>query len=190
MDASKDRELAHLLVLAQEGDGEAYERFLRELSMILRHFLANRLRRADGIEDVLQDTLIAIHQARHTYLPARPLGPWAYAICRHRMVDFIRKRQRISRNEQPLLDGFDWPASPSSQPRETELESEVLEALSRLPERQRDVIKLLKWQGLSVKDTAAKMHLSESAVKVTAFRGYQAIRKMLKANHKKWTPSA
>jgi RNA polymerase sigma-70 factor (ECF subfamily) len=124
-------------------------------------------------EDVLQDTLLSIHKARHTYLPGRPVGPWLYAICGHRMTDFYRWHRRVESVEILLSDGA---AEPSSE--ENKRGSSVREALAGLPEKQRHVIELLKVQGLSVKEVAVTTGMSESSVKVTAFRGYEAIRRI------------
>lgn len=175
MDATHDRELAALLVLAQQGDRQAYERFLLEVSALLRRFLARRMSSSERVEDVLQETLLTIHRARHSYLPGRPVGPWLYTICEHRLIDFHRQRRRIERVEVPAGDGLaaaaDEPARESS--------PVVLEALGRLPGKQRRIIELLKLQELSVREVAARVGMSESAVKVTAFRGYQTIRRMV-----------
>lgn len=180
MDAARDRELAALLVLAQQGHRQAYERFLLEVSAVLRRFLERRMGARERVEDVLQETLLTIHRARHSYLPGRPVGPWLYTICEHRMIDFHRQRRRIERVEVPTSDELpavaDEPA-PESSP-------VVLEALGRLPGKQRRVIELLKLQDLSVREVAVRVGMSESAVKVTAFRGYQTIRRMVGVKRK------
>jgi len=174
VDAAHDQELAVLLARAQQGDRQAYEKFLLEVSAVLRPFIARRMRRLELVEDVLQDTLLTIHRARHSHLPGRPVGPWLYTICEHRMTDFHRRRRRIARVEAPETEA-PGPIvhQPASQPR-----SFVLEALRSLPAKQRRVIELLKLHDLSVREVAAQIGMTESAVKVTAFRGYQAIRKM------------
>ncbi len=179
MDAARDRELALLLVQAQQGRQDAYEKFLLEVSVLLRAHLARRMPEGELVEDVLQETLLTIHRARQSYLPGRPVGPWLYAICEHRMIDFFRRHRRIARREvtapERSLEHSDEPQGPvDNHPR-----WRVLEALATLPGRQRHVIELLKLQELSVKEVAARIGMSESAVKVTAFRGYQTIRKML-----------
>jgi len=178
VDPAHDHDLAGLLALAQGGDQHAYQRFLVGVCEVLRPFLARRMREAELAEDVLQDTLLAIHRARHTYLPGRAVGPWLYTICEHRMVDFLRRRRRIARVETP---GAEAPMragdDPSMQPGTAGLAA--LDALERLPGRQRRVIELLKLHDLSVREVAGQFGMSESAVKVTAFRGYQAMRKIM-----------
>lgn len=180
LDAARDRELAALLVLAQQGHRQAYERFLLEVSVVLRRFLERRMGARERAEDVLQDTLLTIHRARHSYLPGRPVGPWLYTICEHRMTDFHRRRSRIERVEVP---GSEAMVAVAEEP-VRESSPVVLEALGRLPGKQRRVIELLKLQDLSVREVAARVGMSESAVKVTAFRGYQRIRRMVGAKRR------
>ena len=176
MDRAHDHELAALLTLAQQGDRQAYEKFLVGACGVLRPFLARRTGEPDLAEDVLQDTLLAIHRARHSHRPGRPVGPWLYAICEHRLADVYRKRRRVARVEAP---GSEVLGPPVDEVLPSLAGGVALEALARLPGRQRRVIELLKVHDLSVRQVAHQIGMSESAVKVTAFRGYQAIRKMM-----------
>lgn len=132
----------------------------------------------DRVEDVLQETLLTVHRARHSFLPERPVGPWLYAIGEHRLAEFFRRYRRIERVE------VSWSFSASEiaerSPPETEgLGALVHEALMSLPRKQRLIIEFLKLRDLSVKEVARHTGMSESAVKITAFRGYEAIRKQL-----------
>ena len=175
LDSETDKKLAGLLILAQQGDKVAYEQFLTETSLKLRGYL-NRRMEYEMVEDVLQDTLLSIHRFLHTYLPGRPVGPWLYAICSNRMVDFYRRKRRI----QLVESGIDLD---THQETGTHLTSEspignAIDVLKKLPERQRRIISLLKIEGLSVREVAIQTGMSESSVKVTAFRGYETIRKL------------
>jgi RNA polymerase sigma-70 factor (ECF subfamily) len=173
LDSDRDHDLAELLAHGQKGDQAAYEKFLLEASVLLRRFLIRRMKNAEMAEDVLQDTLLSIHRARHTYVPGRPVGPWLYAICGHRMTDFYRWHRRVESVEIMLADGAHEPTS-----EENKRIRSVREALAGLPEKQRRVIQLLKVRGLSVKEVAIHTGMSESSVKVTAFRGYETIRQI------------
>jgi RNA polymerase sigma-70 factor, ECF subfamily len=175
LDSETDKKLAGLLVEAQRGDKVAYEQFLIEASVILRGYLRRRME-YEMVEDVVQDTLLSIHRFLHTYLPSRPVGPWIYAICSNRMVDFYRCKRRIQLVESGIdLDGQAEVGTARSG--ESTL-GNAIDALKKLPDRQRRIISLLKIEGLSVKEVAIQTGMSESSVKVTAFRGYEAIRKL------------
>jgi len=173
-------DLAKWLSAAQLGDKISYEKFLVAVSNLLKSFLLKRMGDPDLVEDVLQESLLAIHRSRHTYRPEKPVEPWLYAICEHRMVDFYRKYRRIEKMEITTVDDFDDIVHANADNSQHNIGESILEALTHLPEKQRQVIELLKIKDLSVKETAIRMNMSESLVKVTAFRGYQAIRRQLK----------
>lgn len=179
VDSERDKQLAPLLVQAQLGDPAAYEKFLIEISKILRKYLYKRVE-TDVVEDVLQETLLSIHRVRHTYIPGRPVGPWLYSICNHRVADFYRRNRKIRQVEIGLDD---CEAAVAQSPhKEDELTGSILEILAQLPDRQRQIIEMLKIYGHSVKEVALHTGMSESSVKVTAFRGYQAIRRIFGVN--------
>lgn len=180
MDSSRDKTLSNLLKRAQAGDHAAYDSFLREVATILRAYLSRRLAPSEAVEDVLQDSLIAIHRARHSYLPTRPVGPWLYTICDHRVGDYFRKVKRRVRTEVALKHSLrKTDGASTSEAVEESSWSGLMEAFRTLPPRQRSIIEMLKWEDLSVREVASRTGMSESAVKVTAFRGYEAIRKIL-----------
>jgi RNA polymerase sigma-70 factor, ECF subfamily len=80
-----------LMVAAQGGDAHAYESLLRSVLPLLRAVAGQRLADDGDVEDAVQDTLLTIHQLRHTYRAPRPLRPWIVAICEHRCIE--RKRE-------------------------------------------------------------------------------------------------
>ena len=93
----REGEWAALMRAANSGDGAAYERLLRELTPALRG-MARRAIAGSGspldAEDIVQETLIAIHLKRQTWISTEPLGPWVRAIARHKMIDALRRRGR------------------------------------------------------------------------------------------------
>lgn len=171
--------MAILLAAAQQGDRESYAAFLTEAATLLRGYLGRRMANPEIVEDVLQETLVAVHRARHTHAPGRPVGPWLYAIADHRVSDAVRRLRRIEANEVVLTreahELAGWDVREPSDDRGTA----IREALIRLPRAQRTVIEMLKVENLSVREVAATTGMSESSVKVTAFRGYEAVRRML-----------
>lgn len=174
MNPDQERRLATWMREAQEGDREAYALLLNEIRPLLLNFTRAHAARADWADDAVQETLLSLHKARHTYDPARPFSPWLYAIARHRLIDFARKQRRRLEHEAPTdvepADRFD----------DLRTTAEPLRwALDSLPSRQRTVIQMLKSEGHSVKDVARMTGMSESSVKVTAHRGYKKLRALL-----------
>lgn len=171
----KSKRLGQLLVQAQEGNNSAYNEFLEELTKELRPFLQKRIQNPEHTEDVLQDVLIAIHMARHSYRPEASLAPWIYAIATHRMLDYFRRFRRQEKRETSMSLDFDIAANGDAKIEHWNL-TEVELALHQLPSKQKKIITMLKLEGYSVNEVAMKFKITEGLVKVTASRGYHAIR--------------
>lgn len=165
--------------LAQTGDQVAYASLLVLLTSIGRRFARQRLGAVPWVDDVVQETLLAVHRARHTYDPQRPFGPWFHAIASNRLVDVLRRERRVASREI----GSDVLAETSADTDATTRDDIDIDAIhaavAALPARQRQVIDGLKFQDQSVREVAGRLNMSESAVKVTAHRGYRALRRLL-----------
>ncbi len=179
MSAIEDR-LRALMVQGQAGDAAAYHAFLKELGAHLRAFLRRRLAGLpDDVEDLVQETLLAVHNQRHTYDAAQPLTPWVQAIQRYKMADLLRRRAGREALHEPLDEEADVFAS--SDHEAADARRDVAKLLQALPDRHRVPIVLMKLEGLSVAEAARRSGLSESAVKVGVHRGLKALAKLMGA---------
>lgn len=173
MDAKEER-LRELLVRGLGGDPGAYHAFLRELSAHLRAFLRRRLAHLpDDIEDLVQESLLAVHNQRHTYDVDQPLTAWVHAIAKYKMVDLVRRRASVDLLTEPLNDENDVFSSADADA--AEARRDVAKLLEQLPDRQRLPILYTKLQGLSVMEAARITGMSASAVKVGVHRGLRAL---------------
>jgi RNA polymerase sigma-70 factor (ECF subfamily) len=178
--ASEDR-LRELLVRGLAGDAAAYHAFLRELSAHLRAFLRGRLTRLpDEVEDLVQETLLAIHNQRHTYDAAQPLTAWVHAIARYKLVDLLRRRAGRDALNDPLDE--ELAVFAHSDTDAAEARRDLARLLERLPDAQRLPILHMKLEGLSVVETARLTGMSESAVKVGVHRGLKALALMIRGD--------
>lgn len=175
MDQQTEQRLSELMRRAQQGERSAYAALLREAARLVRAFVRKRVREED-VEDIVQDTLLAIHRHRHTFDPSRPFSPWMYAIARHRMLDALR-RQR-SRAAREVLGEVDVEHCDTTEAANS-LHAVLQTALTQLSHAQREVIQLLKFEGFSVREISDQTGRSESLVKVTAHRGYHVLRKVI-----------
>jgi RNA polymerase sigma-70 factor (ECF subfamily) len=159
---------------AQRGCADAYIRLLNDVAASLRQVAAADLRRfglqASDAEDVIQETLLAIHLKRHTWQADRPFLPWLRAIARHKALDFVRRRGR--RIEVPVDELADTLAAPAAAP---DLSAPLERFLDELPQRQRQVVESLAVDGASVGETALKLNMSHGAVYVAFHRGLAAL---------------
>jgi RNA polymerase sigma-70 factor (ECF subfamily) len=175
-------ELAALLALAQNGDRAAYSALLQGLLPYLRRLASRRLTRPQDVEDTVQDIFLSIHAIRHTYDPARPLQPWINVIAERRVADRLRRLYRLRNREAPLPDdaGETFAADDANMTSEVTLDMRaVYRAIEQLPPGQRQAIALVKVQGLSLREAAARTGQSEGAVKLSVHRAVKALRHLL-----------
>ncbi|MCW8924926.1 MAG: sigma-70 family RNA polymerase sigma factor [Xanthomonadales bacterium] len=165
---------SRMMANAQAGIESDYRALLSELTQVIHGFLRNRFGNGHFVEDCVQEALIAIHQARHTYDRRRPFRPWLFAIVRHKAIDTLRKqrtRQTVTDQYQETQEVLEQ----SDHANQAEAEMTRSRLLDALPEPHREVLVLTKIVGLSVAETAEKLGISQSLVKV---RVHRAIRKL------------
>jgi RNA polymerase sigma-70 factor (ECF subfamily) len=167
------------LVRGLAGDALAYHAFLKQLSAHLRAFLRRRLASLpDEVEDLVQETLLAVHNQRHTYDVGQPLTAWVHAIARYKLVDLLRRRAARDALNDPLDDEFE--VFTSSDTEAVDAKRDLARLLDRLPDRQRLPIIQMKLEGLSVVEVARMTGMSEAAVKVGVHRGLKALAAMIR----------
>ena len=172
--SEKEDRLRSLLLSGLAGDAARYHTFLKELSGHLRAFLRGRLGKLpDDVEDLVQETLLAVHNQRHTYDAGQPLTAWVHAIARYKLVDLLRRRSTRDALTDPLDDEATFFAQ--SDVEAASAKRDVSKLLNQLPERQRLPIVCMKLEGRSVAETAKLTGMSESAVKVGVHRGLKAL---------------
>jgi RNA polymerase sigma-70 factor (ECF subfamily) len=168
------------MALAQRGDAFAYERLLEDLLPFVRAIVRARIGDDPNAEDVVQEVLLAIHTARHTFQAGRELEPWVRTIARNAVIDAVRRRQRQRARDA----GVEADALPDLAPEHASAEADPLpraleRALERLPAVQREAVMLLKVEGLSVAEAATRARTTPGALKLRAHRGYKLLRDLL-----------
>jgi RNA polymerase sigma-70 factor (ECF subfamily) len=160
------------MVKARAGDSQAYEQLLRELDAWLCRYYARRLPHP-AAEDARQDTLLAIHAKRHTYLPSRSFGAWIVAIARYKWIDRIRDASRYSElspdEEIPVEDHGGAAISAAA----------LDHLLGQLKPAQESVIRLVKLRGLSIASASGATGQSASLVKINIHRGLKKLAALL-----------
>lgn len=173
MQAGEDL-LRSQLLLGLDGDAVAYQAFLKDMSAHLRAFFKRRLvSLPDEIEDLVQETLLALHNQRHTYQSSQPLTAWVHAIARYKLIDLFRSRGSRESLHDPLEDDLQLFAASDTDACDARRDLGCL--LGQLPDNQRLPIVHMKLEGLSVIETAEATGMSESAVKVGVHRGLKAL---------------
>lgn len=146
------------------GDARAYRQLLAELSRYLRSYFARRSATSD-VEDLVQETLLALHVKRDSYDRSLPFTPWAYAIARYKLADHFRRRPTPY---LPLEDVAELFAMES--PEDGVMQSDLARLLEQLPIRQRSLIEEVKLQGFSVEEAARKRGVTPVSARVMLHR--------------------
>lgn len=169
--------------LAQAGDARAYARLLGSLSQAITGYIYHRFGSVEFADDCVQESLIALHEARHTFLPGRPIRPWVFAIVRHRAIDMLRRQQRRQRLFPVELDDAtatlpDLTADESSDDRR----ERAGQVLASLPPQQKQALVFTKLMGLSINEAASRAGISTGAMKVRVHRATRAAIRVLEAD--------
>jgi RNA polymerase sigma-70 factor, ECF subfamily len=172
-----ETKLKALMLRGLAGDGSAHAQLLTDMGRYLRGYFLRRLGGQSGdVEDLVQETLLAIHAKRGTYDPGQPFTAWAYTIARYKLIDAMR-RQKIRKTE-PLEAADQIFAVESAE--EGEARIDLAGLLEFLPSRQRAVLEDVKLRGLSTEEAASKSGMSGSAVKVSIHRSIKALAKRVR----------
>lgn len=166
-----ETELRDWMIRALDGDGKAYARLLDALLPRLRAFFRRRMAgREDDIEDLLQETLIALHTRRMTYDRARSFTGWLYAIARYKMIDHFRRQGRTV-----PIEGLEDSLSIASFEDEVGAGLDTEALLATIPDKQARAIRATRIDGLSTAEAAEREGMGESDVKVSTHRGLKAL---------------
>ncbi|MBG6076210.1 sigma-70 family RNA polymerase sigma factor [Polaromonas sp. CG_9.11] len=178
-----ERDLKPLWILAQHGDEAAYRESLQRIAGRLRAYLRRRLQDLpDEVEDLVQETLLALHVQRGTYEETVVVSAWVLAIAQHKLVDLWRRRGRRDKLHD-ALDEVDE-SGLVAQPYDGEAQRDLNKLLEALPRAQRQAIILVKVEGLSVAEAAQLTGASESAIKVQVHRGLKRLTQLVRKDRR------
>ncbi|MFC3695495.1 sigma-70 family RNA polymerase sigma factor [Chenggangzhangella methanolivorans] len=157
------------------GDAAAYERLLAALAPFIRSVARSRASAwgfgSADVEDVVQETLLAIHLKRGTWDEGQPVGRWAAAIARNKIIDALRRRGR--RIHVPIDDFAETlPTEPEDEGLRPD---EASRLISVLKGKQHAVVKAISIDGKEIRETAKDLDMSEGAVRVALHRGLSAL---------------
>lgn len=169
----------HLILRAAEGDEEAFDLLCAAHRPALTSLAMRMLRNADDVNDVVQDTFLKAFRAIRDFDPQRPIRPWLCRICANCCVDVVRSRRRdgegLDAHEHALAvsSGADDRAEGSIQ------QSQVLEAIGRLPEKYRRIILMRHFRHMDVVEIAQALDKPEGTIKSWLFRARALLKKDL-----------
>lgn len=174
---------AHWMLQAQDGDRAAYHALLKALTPYLRAITRRYLGRTEDAEDAVQDILMVVHGIRHTYERGRPFKPWLSTIASRRCIDILRRRAHRLQHEMATGEDIEDVAHAGHSPEDTLSRQQdagtLRHAVAGLPERQREAIRLLKLNELSLNEAAAESDQSIGSLKVACHRAMKSLQNSL-----------
>lgn len=180
---AEDASWREWLAAAQQGDRRAYGAVLAAVLPWLRGRARRRWPQSGTaeIEDIVQETVLALHLNLHLYDPSRPAEPFIYGIMKLRGADVRRRRARHATREARLDDlAVTEPALATKAGQEREMDVRTATAaLQQLPARDRDLLVLLKLRETRLRDAAAITDMSIPALKVATFRAMRRLRRAM-----------
>jgi len=179
LDPAPSENLESLMSRYQRADEEAAMALVRRVTPLLRRYFLLHASSRRYADDLLQETWMRIHKARHTYRSQEPALPWILAVARYARLDYYRRSSRVEARERQVevLPEAANPGLPADSP-------DIDQMLSALPEQQREVVIMLKLSGMSIDDVARATSSSPGSVKQKAHRAYQKLREILSARER------
>lgn len=173
----EEEKIAAVFRAALSGDTPAYRNFLQEITPVIRGLVRSRLPSFDAshLEDVVQESLLAIHSKRHTWQQNRPLLPWIYAIARYKSIDALRAQHKEQATVAFDIDEVEGVTASSST---TEQDIDVESAVSALDGKLGAVVRAIGIEGISVTETGSRLSMSDNAVRVAFHRGLKQLIKL------------
>ncbi|MGO1003958.1 sigma-70 family RNA polymerase sigma factor [Lysobacter sp. CA196] len=172
-----------LMEQAQGGDRVAYQALLKGITPYLRSITRRYLGRGEDAEDAVQEVLMTVHAIRHTYECGRPFKPWLSTIATRRCIDLLRKRSQRLKHEIEAGDEIAERPHVAQGPDEAisrqHAAGVVQRAVAALPERQREAVRLLRLNELSLSEAAAQSDQSVGSLKVACHRALKSLRAMV-----------
>ncbi|MGO4221584.1 RNA polymerase sigma factor [Lysobacter sp. TAF61] len=170
------------MLQAQCGDRSAYHALLRAVTPYVRAIARRYVGPGEDAEDALQEVLLVVHRIRHTYEPGRPFKPWLATIASRRCIDLLRRRSHRQQHEcgsDPDFDAATQVAGPDESLARVHVADRMRDAVGALPERQREAIRLLRLDELSLREASSQSRQSEGALKVACHRALKTLRRIV-----------
>ena len=180
MSVEENDSLESLMLQVQQGDQDAYAELLGQCERILAAMLRPQVGNHEDLNDLVQECLISIHKARHTYQPQRPFKPWMFAIANYRLKDHFRGSYRRKNLEQAFLSNLEQEKDDCDVTYWEGRSEQLKECIDQLPGKQAKLVLMTKIQGYTAKETATQMGMTESAVKVAVHRSLKGLTMQLK----------
>jgi RNA polymerase sigma-70 factor, ECF subfamily len=172
-----------MMQAALSGNETQYRLLLAEMARVLRRLARHGLARAgrgnQDAEDIVQETLLAIHLKRESWDQTRPFLAWFHAVARHKLIDSLRRQG--ARIQIEIGEMVDVLAAPET---DITVDGDVETLVSRLPDRQQAIVRDISLRGRSISETARALGMQEGACRVALHRALKSLAAMYRSDHR------
>jgi RNA polymerase sigma-70 factor (ECF subfamily) len=163
------------------GDSSSYRRLLDELTPVLRvvasRGFAHHKLSPEDVDDVVQETLLALHLKRHTWDQSRRLLPWVHAVARNKVIDNLRRRGKGT--YLPIDDVSETLADDQQSRQMNNVDAKSI--INKLKGREREIVLAISIEGATAQQVAQRLAMTEGAVRVALHRALQSLAKAFRA---------
>lgn len=162
-----------LMLAYQDGDEQSFHALYGRYSARVYGFVRSKLRDGFAIDDAFQATFLKLHQARGKYDASLPFAPWLFAVCRSAVMDVLREKHRLDKNEELNPVALDTAVAVDAASMAT------LPDFDQLPENQRRALELRYSENLSFDEMASRLETSSANSRKLVSRALSALRKIV-----------
>ncbi len=177
--APADRELVGRV---QQGDAEAFDLLVRRHLPRARVMARRLMADPDDADDLVQEAFLRVLDRIGSFDPSRPFEPWFSRLLVNLGLD-VKRKQAVRRTEPHDVEAAPGPDRPDHDVERSELARSFQQALRRLPERQRVIVTLFEIDGLSTREVASMLRVSQVTVRWHLHQARRTLREALKS----WT---
>ena len=164
---------------AKTGNSQAFSILVRGYLPRLYAVAYSFLRNVEDASDICQETLLRVYRSFYRFDETRAFFPWVYGILKNLCLNKVKKKKR-SPYEMETVDRI---VSHHKAPEELFLEKEeadlLQEALSRLPEKHREILVLKEWGGASYRELAESLGIPEGTVMSRLYNARKSLKKVM-----------
>ena len=158
---------------------ELIKRAIKEYESALINYTKSIIRDSEKAKDVVQETLIKLYQ-QETEKVSKSLKSWLFTVCRNRCFDIIRKEKRMTNMDDNKVEIIhDTADDPGKAAERSDQRNQILGFLDKLPDNQKEFIRLKFEGGMSYKEISQVTNLSVSNVGFLIHAGIKRLRGML-----------
>lgn len=180
--AKVDAKLRALYLLSIDGDKTSYRQFLEGVQLLVQNFYQYSSFKAafsnEKKEDLVQDVLVKIHKNKEAYNPSYPITPWIYSIAKNHIIDAIRTERETIEFKEDLYQSEEIEQLEYS----IALQDEIEKLTEKMPAKQKEILLLSKYYGLTSEEISKRLDMKLSAIKVSIFRSISSLKKKKKVD--------